>query len=336
MKLRLFLMLLCTSISTVFGQQYGVRYGEKKRYTSYGISVNAMNYVGELDPGPSFVAPSIRYTRPSIGLVLVRRVKPAISYRGTFTYGRIKGDDYVSANESGKNFGRKLRNLNFRNDIFELKGDVVFDFIGHNERYEKRHEYVPYGFIGVAIFYQTPYGQVPDGFNDAGKWINLRKLKTEGVSYSPIQAAIPFGLGFRYKLAKNWDLAFEVGWRFTFTDYLDDVSKQYGDPAQMSPLARLMAFKSSYVSAKDPSYGTAQTVYGPDGMTTFVLPDGTDLKTLNSYGGQYVDVEGSNGTKKVWKSDILRGDKNKDWYILTGFHLTYIPPIKTVCPKFRY
>lgn len=333
MRLGLFFILLHFSLAGLFAQQYGIRYGEKKRYTSYGISVNAMNYVGELDPGPSFISPSIRYTRPSVGLVLVRRMKPALSYRATFTYGRIKGDDYVSANENGKNYGRKQRNLNFRNDIFELKGDVVFDFIGHNERYEKRHEYVPYGFVGLALFYHNPVGQVPEGFGfpDEGKWVKLKPLKTEGYNYKSLQAAIPFGLGFRYKLAKNWDLAFEVGWRFTFTDYLDDVSKEYNDPARLSALGRVMAFKSAYAAAKSPSMGTPRPITDAYGQP-LLLTNGNGLTALSDYAGEYVDVDGG----KQWKSDELRGDKNKDWYIITGFHLTYIPPIKTVCPKFRY
>lgn len=334
MRKRLLFVLYCFTISSVFAQ-VGVRYGEKKRYMSYGITLNAMNYVGELDPGPSFIAPSIRYTRPSFGLTVVKRMKPAVSLRGTLTYGRIKGDDYVSANENGKNFPRKIRNLNFRNDIFELKGDVVFDFIGHNERYERRHEYVPYGFVGVALFYHDPSGQVPEGFEGAGDWIKLKPLKTEGVQYSSLQASIPFGLGFRYKLAKNWDLAFEVGWRFTFTDYLDDVSNGYGDPLQMTEQGRLMAFKSAYVTDQDNVNGAVVKVVDPNG-NDILLPGGQALQTVQSYGGEYVVVEGSGGSQKVWKSDILRGDKNKDWYIVTGFHLTYIPPLKTVCPKFRY
>ncbi len=48
-----------------------------------------------------------------------------------------------------------------------------------------------------------------------------------------MQIAIPFGAGVRYKLDRNWDLGFEIGWRKTFTDYLDDVSSNYADPADI-------------------------------------------------------------------------------------------------------
>jgi hypothetical protein len=328
MVLRLIVLVLFTVTAPIFSQ----RYGEKKKYSSFGICLNAMNYVGELDPGPSFVSPSIRYTRPSFGLTYVRRIKPAISWRGTFTYGKIKGDDYVSASANGKNVGRKVRNLNFKNNIFELKGDLIYDFIGHNERYERRHEYVPYGFLGLAVFYSDPKGQIPDGFTNAGDWVKLRPLQTEGVKYSPIQMAIPFGLGFRYKLAKSWDLSFEVGWRYTFTDRLDDVSSGYGDPSKMSEMARLMSFKSVYISDQDllNKLTDQNTVILTDqNGAPFTLPDGSPLRTVENFGGEY-DASGT------WKSDNLRGDKNKDWYIVTGLHLTYIPPLKVICPKFRY
>lgn len=161
--------------------------------------------------------------------------------------------------------------------------------------------------------------------------VKLRPLQTEGKAYSPIGVAIPFGLGFRYKLAKNWDLAFEVGWRYTFTDYLDDVSSTYGDPMKMSALGRLMSFKSAYITDPTVATGAVTPVLDPNG-NTIALPDGQILQTIDSYGGEYVTT--SDGSVK-WKSDDLRGDKNKDWYIVTGLHLTYIPPLRVVCPKFR-
>lgn len=332
-----FLLISSLVASTgLFAQRYGKRTGENKKYTSYGIALNAMNYVGELDPGPSFLAPSIRFTKPSLSLTIAKRIKPAITLRAALTYGRIKGDDYISADHNGKNFPRKIRNLNFRSDIFELKGDLVFDLIPHYLTYQKRHELVPYGFVGAALFHHDPYGQIPKGFEGGGTWIKLRPLKTEGRRYSSFQAAIPFGLGIRYKLAENWDLAFEVGWRFTFTDYLDDVSSSYGDPMQMSPTARLMAFKSSYVVSDDPNMQSQlYSVLDPNGVPIY-LPGGVPLQTLTSYAGEYVYKEGSNGTQKVWQSDVMRGDRNKDWYIVSGIHLTFIPPFPDYCPKFRY
>jgi hypothetical protein len=46
---------------------------------------------------------------------------------------------------------------------------------------------------------------------------------------------IPFGGGFKYALNERINIGFEVLHRFTNTDYLDDVSKTYVDPAVFPP-----------------------------------------------------------------------------------------------------
>src|SRR5262249_33712591 len=40
---------------------------------------------------------------------------------------------------------------------------------------------------------------------------------------------IPFGFGCKFNLSSKWLLGWEVGFRRTYTDYLDDVSKTYPD-----------------------------------------------------------------------------------------------------------
>jgi hypothetical protein len=308
---------------------YAQRFSNQKRYYSVGGSINALNYVGELDPGQSFISPSIRYTRPNFGLTGTYRYNQNVSFRATLNWGRIKGNDNVSAPTTDKQVGRKIRNLNFRSSIFEVKADVIYDFFENRSYPEKRPEYTPYVFLGIAYFRHNPKGLSPDG-----EWVNLRPLQTEGYNYKLHQVAIPFGIGFRYKLAKQWDLAFEIGWRYTFTDYLDDVGgRGYNDPAKLTPLGRQMAFRSAEQQDKPfNKAGPAQIIYGPNGET-FPLPDGSPLMAIKGFGGEYVINE--NG-EAHWVSDPDRGDKNKDWYIISGFHLTYIIPRRVVCPKFRY
>jgi hypothetical protein len=43
--------------------------------------------------------------------------------------------------------------------------------------------------------------------------------------------SIPFGGGIKYALNERVNIGFEILHRFTNTDYLDDVSKTYVDPA---------------------------------------------------------------------------------------------------------
>jgi len=110
-----------------------------------------------------------------------------------------------------------------------------------------RVSWTPYGFIGVAGFLNNPEAQAPatdlqgNSLPEAGKWVKLRPLGTEGQystldptdanygikPYKVAQIAIPFGIGIRLKLNQVMDFSAEWGFRYTFTDYLDDVSRNY-------------------------------------------------------------------------------------------------------------
>ncbi|MDQ2769130.1 MAG: DUF6089 family protein, partial [Bacteroidota bacterium] len=74
------------------------------------------------------------------------------------------------------------------------------------------------------------------GLYSDGTYVDLQPLKTEGQSttYSNYQVSIPFGGGIRYRINRNFDASLEVGWRYTFTDYLDDVSTKYADPGLLT------------------------------------------------------------------------------------------------------
>lgn len=327
--IRLFLVIVI-SFCAVSQSAFAQRFIKKKKYLSIGGTLNAMNYVGELDPGSSFISPSLRYTRPNLGLTVTYRMAPRVSMRGTFAWGRIKGNDAVSSTGGGDDINRKIRNFNFRSTIWELKGDVIIDLFENRSYSEKRPDYTPYAFIGLAFFHHNP--KTNSGANGTGgSWEKIQGLNA-GETFSLNQIAIPLGLGFRYKLAKHLDLAFEIGWRKTFTDYLDGMSANYGDPRLMTPEQRALIFKSS-----------SQVQFAADnGFTTYSnLVDPLDpLSTplvgfVTGHGGEFVLDDPISPTKSSWKSD-QRGDKNSDWYIVSGFHLTYIFPRQVVCPKFRY
>jgi hypothetical protein len=44
---------------------------------------------------------------------------------------------------------------------------------------------------------------------------------------------IPIGFGAKYLIDKKWSLTFDLSVRYTLSDYLDDVSTTYYDPAQI-------------------------------------------------------------------------------------------------------
>ena len=90
-----------------------------------------------------------------------------------------------------------------------------------------------YLFAGIGGAHFTPQGT-----NQAGDWVNLAPLNTEGQGlegapkdYSQLTMVFPVGLGMKYNITREIGVQFEMGMRFTTTDYLDDVSTQYYDGA---------------------------------------------------------------------------------------------------------
>jgi hypothetical protein len=207
------------------------QFSKRKQYNSVGFSLNAMNYFGDVTPNTDFTSFRFGATRPNVGISITRRFYPRISGRLALSYGRITGDDSKAANQNDVDARfRYNRNVSFRNDLLELSGVVIVDLIENRNNYLKRPDFVPYVFAGVAGFYHNPQGLD----NRTGEYVDLQPLGTEGQTaaggggkYSQTQFSIPFGGGVRYRINRNFDASLEIGWRKTFTDYLDDVSGQY-------------------------------------------------------------------------------------------------------------
>ncbi len=230
MKAVKYLFLLALVVGLMPQSQAQFRY----KYISLGASVGSTNYLGDLDDDFTF-----KYSRLGFDFNVKYRLNPFISARLGAFHGWARATDSISSDPA-----RNRRNLSFRTPITDVSAVFVFDFIPNGRRFNYRPPYTPYVFGGVSLFRFNP--QAPLG-ND---WIPLQPLGTEGQQtgladysdpYSLVQVAIPMGAGVRIKLADQWDLEIETGFRKTFTDYLDDVSSQYVDPADLDlldPLAR--------------------------------------------------------------------------------------------------
>lgn len=321
--LLLSLILTACFVSPVFGQ----RFTKSKRYYSIGGSLNAMNYFGDITPAESFTSADIRFTRWNLGAHYMRRYGPRFSGRVAFNYGRVQGDDFASQDPGDKNARfRYLRNASFRNDIYELSVTGMWDLIENRNTFLRRPDFVPYLFAGVAGFYHNPRARAPQDFPEnpsiQGKMVSLQPLQTEGRSYSRLQVAIPAGVGFRYKISPRFDVSFEIGYRYLFTDYLDDVSSNYPDPAALkSNLARAMSNRTLEPTSARGEARDYKRVLIDLGYDEGAYVDGA--------GNTYFAAQGYEAGEK-------RGSPNeKDWYLVTGFHLNYILYKGVRCPKFR-
>ena len=325
-------LLLTIAITLVPTDADAQRFTLRKRYASVGVHLGAMNYFGDIVPEPDFTSLRFKSTRPNIGISYTYRYFPRISVRGSFHWGRILGDDIKSAaqNES-ENEGRYKRNLSFRNDIKELSAVAIVDLFENRQTYRRRPDFVPYGFVGIAVLHHNPKAYYETGSHPGlgaddipTGWYELQPLGTEGQHveggdnpepYKRVQVAIPFGLGVRYKVDRYWDISFEVGWRKTFTDYLDDASSAYADKSTLLSSANSSPNRAASAIFSDRSAeGEFVSQIMPD-------PSGTPYQHLNGYGTP---------------ANTRRGDKtDKDWYIVSGVNINYILTPRIRSPKFR-
>lgn len=172
-------------------------------------------------------------TRPC-GYLGLRYYIPESRWATTFNilYARVSGRDNLT-----KDPFRENRNLNFRSPVVELSLQMEYYFRKRQTgaRYNIREVVGAktvnmdwYVFAGFGGFWFNPKGQ----YN--GTWYALQPMGTEGQGmvptrnkYKRFSGCVPFGVGGKYGLDQNISIGFEIGFRYTFTDYLDDVSTTY-------------------------------------------------------------------------------------------------------------
>lgn len=314
-------------IANFRGKKQG--FGKDKIYSMIGFSLNALNYYGDLSPLPQRVSTDISFTRPGFGFSFLHRFGPRYTLQGQFMWGTLRGsDESAHANDENGKY-RHQRNLSFRNQIKELSVVAYFDLFENMSTYISRVKWTPYIYVGVAGFLHNPQAKAPTTFLDgtpnpsAGKWINLHDLGTEGQystlastdvnygikPYSLAQVAIPFGIGARLRLNEVIDVWGDIGFRYTFTDYLDDVSANYVDLAKLkTPLAQAMSYRSNELFNGNPPNGVPSSLPG--------------VNVLPGYGSEY--------------KDNIRGDKgSRDIYMVTSVRITYILGATFHKAKFR-
>jgi len=164
-----------------------------------------------------------------------------------------------------------------------------FSLVGEFNTFNMEYKrWSPYVFAGLAVYHFDPYT-----FDQQNNKVYLKPLRTEGEglpgyakSYSLTQLALPFGGGIKYNISDNVRIALEVGLRKLFTDYLDDVSGNYADP---NDLLTNVGQQSVDLSYREDELINGNPFYPPKGET--------------------------------------RGSpKYKDYYYLTGLHLTFTLP----------
>lgn len=331
-------------------REHPTAFGKNKRYYSVGGFIAGMVYFGDLAPKNLVGSTNLAYTRPGLGLTGMYRYGRRTSFRANLMWGRLRGDDIIADIEHHDHKFRYVRNMHFRNDIKELSVEFVLDLVAHRRTFATRANWTPYLFAGIAVFHHNPKAKVPemdavhyDLFNaqpimnndpryggvSPGDWIALKPLGTEGQylegtgvkPYSNWQFAIPMGVGIRYRASRYSDLSLEIGYRQTFTDYLDDVSKDFLNPDAFGTgpeanLARLMHDRSqepyAAVSGKPRDLRFIQETIHPTRPYGQVPPE---------FGNHPYDPTIGFGSAG---HEYIRGKEDYDIYLVIKLKYTYI------------
>lgn len=208
------------------------------------------NYIGDLQSKVY----TTQQSNGAFGAGLQYDLSDHFSVLGNGSFGRISAADGYS-NQADL----RARNLNFESKIYE--GNLLLEY---NLFDLHSHKLTPYLFAGAALFHFNPYA-----YDTTGKKVYLRSLSTEGEGlpgykkeYSLFQISIPFGGGIKFRVSDRVVLAYEIGMRKTFTDYLDDVSGPYISQATLlaakGPEAVEMAYRGNELKdgAAYPAAGT--------------------------------------------------------------------------------
>lgn len=244
------LLLLLVQFSSVYSQRNIYNW----RVSVYG---GFMQYDGDINLHLN----ARNLSAPSYGIEFSKFMAGSFSWQLNYLHGTIMGNDRVHDNNNvlQPDLSNLDRSLNFKTDIQDLSMRLAF-FTDNNKIFYNSAFVAPYFFAGIGrtnfkvysdLYYNdtSPYyyynGGIyngPEGSNaqeimqDGVYETNVTNLQTEGVDYSQYAWNIPFGLGFKFRIAEriNMDLKGEA--RYYFTDYLDDISGKY--PAEsVSPYA---------------------------------------------------------------------------------------------------
>ncbi|TAE12938.1 MAG: hypothetical protein EAZ95_11840 [Bacteroidetes bacterium] len=291
-------------------------YSSRYNYHTVGVHLGSFNYFGDLNPMPNTFSMNLGMSSIVVGGMgadITFKVAQNIRFRTMLSWGRIKGDDASSADPNNPDaLYRYARNLHFRNDIVEIAEHIIYDLVPGKGRFYRRKSTVPYIFTGAAITLSNPKARTPEDIGD--KWVSLRSLQTEGKKYSSAVIAIPVGAGVRFKIGDRLDIATEFCLRFTFTDYLDDVS-------------------GNYLGVADYSDDLAKRMYNRTAEPTSRFNDKPrDMEKVTAVLGGVFNDGGYNRLQGMGMAGDTRGLPEKDAYISFNVQANYVIGIKNYRP----
>jgi opacity protein-like surface antigen len=194
-----------------------------------GGTLGGSGYIGDLNPSP------FKPGGGSAGAFIKRNFNGYLSARLNYQSGKIAGADSTSSSGQLRN-----RNLSFTDKLSELSLMAEFNFMKYIPDAGK-NKYTPYIYLGIGTTSFSPQTM----YN--GNEVSLRELRTEGqpAQYKKSNIVIPYGAGIKYNIGGKWTVGAELGYRYTRTDFLDDVSGLYAPHGSLpGPVSVALADRS--------------------------------------------------------------------------------------------
>lgn len=236
------------------------------QYYEFGGGLGYSLYYGDLN-APDL---STNLSNAKFGGQLFLRYLPNkfLGFRTNLTIGKLSGDDRNSRLEF-----QKIRNLRFESILVE--GALLGEFyvFGYDAK-AGTQIFSPYVTAGVGLLYFNPKADLN------GVMHELQPLGTEGqglpgqaAMYSKLALAIPFGGGFKMKINDKYNFGVELISRFTFTDYIDDVSTVYANTddllAAYGPISQALADRRNEALGLENPLNTPGQIRGGAGVDDY-------------------------------------------------------------------
>ena len=174
-----------------------------------GLLGGFANYQGDLATSQI----ELSETKVSYGAFLRYHVSEKVKFKINGYLGFISGSDENSDNSL------RSRGWSFESSLLEVAAVAEFHPLGKAR----------YGSTGIFEKHVSPYVFVGAGMVNTDPKIKVTKAGDEGLfpegDFNPTFLTLPFGAGVQFDLMENLSIGFEGGWRMTFNDYLDGVSK---------------------------------------------------------------------------------------------------------------
>ncbi|MEP6465892.1 MAG: DUF6089 family protein [Parafilimonas sp.] len=220
MRIRnLFIFIFLLSVSFTYGQ-YTTLYDSYKNEGEFGVAIGGAHYFGDLNTSAALNRPKF-----SGGIYFIKQFNNYVGLRISGDYAFLAYSDIYSKNQT-----QQRRNLSFNTNVWELSLSGYFNFFRFIPGVSG-YKFTPYLSLGAGVFSYDPYAYLQ------GTKYYLRPLGTEGQNvdsakkqYGDMAICIPFTVGVKYSISESMNVFAEVGYRFTTTDYLDDVSTNYAGP----------------------------------------------------------------------------------------------------------